>query len=149
MNRRQKVILMNFMAVIVVTAIAVVVMINVKDWVNRSEAMRAMEDLGKKIKDYRETYGSVPPESYVDSVRESLRGHVRLGDLHYRALWIDFESVPDEILAYTERKSRSLLFSDGFIVLRLDGTVQWMGKKEFQTLLAQQQSPMEIQMRQQ
>ena len=39
-------ILIEFIAVMAVTAIAIVVMINFEDWVNRSEAMRAMEQLG-------------------------------------------------------------------------------------------------------
>jgi len=146
MNKRQKAILINFITVIVITVIAVVVMINFKDWVNRSEAMRAMEHLGREVLKYREKCGSVPPESYVERIRENLQGHVRLGNLHYRARWIGFESTPDVILAYAERNYRSLLLGSGFIVLRLDGRVEWMEKQEFEKLLAQQQSPMEIQM---
>ncbi len=134
------------MAVIVITAIAVVAMINFRDWVNRSEARRAMEHLGKIVLKYREDYGSVPPETHVTSIKENLKGGVRLGELQYRALWIDTDSTPDEILAYTEKNYPSLLVGDGFIVLRLDGRVEWMDKKEFKTLLAQQQSPEEIQM---
>ena len=146
MNRRQKAILIEFIAVMVVTLIAVVAMINFKDWVNRSEALRAMEHLGREVLKYRQRYGSVPPESYVDSIKEKWEGYARLGKLRYRARWVDFESTPDEILAYTEKNYHSLLLSRGFIVLRLDGRVEWMGKKEFETLLAQQQSSMEIQM---
>ena len=132
--------------VIVITGIAVLAMINFKDWVNHSEAIRAMEVLGQKVLKYREKHGSVPPESYVNEIRGDLPGHVRLGELKYRALWIDFESTADEILAYTERNYHSLLLSDGFIVLRLDGRVQWIDKKEFEKLLAQQQSLAEIEM---
>ncbi len=146
MNRRQKIILRDFVTVVVITAIAVVAMINFRDWVNHSEAMRAMEDLRQRIKQYRDEHGSVPHKTWVDSQRENLPGNVRLGNLQYRARWIDFESTPDEILAYTERNYRSLLIGGGYIVLRLDGRVEWMGKKEFKTLLAQQQSPEEIQM---
>ena len=146
MNKRQKAILINFITVIVITAIAVVAMINLKDWVNRSEAIRAMEHLGREVLKYREQRGSVPPESYVERIRENLQGYVRLGSLQYRARWIDFESTPDVVLAYTERNYHSLLLGSGFIVLRLDGRVEWMGKQEFEKLLAQQQSPMEIQM---
>lgn len=134
------------LAVIVVTAVTVVAMINFRDWVNRSEAMLAMEQLGQEVLEYRRENGSVPPESYVDSIKRSLEGHVRLGSLQYRALWIDFESDPDEILAYTEKRYRSLLVGEGFIVLRLNGLVEWMDRREFETLLAQQQSPMEIEM---
>lgn len=149
MNKRQKAILVKFVAVILITAVAVVAMINFKDWVNRSEAMRAMEHLGQIVLQYRKNHGSVPPESYVDGIKEDLEGHIRLGNLRYRARWLDFESTPNEILAYTERNYRSLLVGKGYVVLRLDGRVEWMGKREFETLLAQHQSPMEIQMLQQ
>ena len=134
------------MAVVVITAIAVVAMINFRDWVNHSEARRAMEHLGQIVLQYRKDHGALPPESYVANIKEDLKGHVRLGELQYRALWIDADSTPDEILAYTEKNYRSLLVGKGYIVLRLDGRVEWMGKKEFKTLLAQQQSPEEIQM---
>ena len=149
MNKRQKAILVEFIAVIVITAVAVVAMINFKDWVNRSEAMRAMEHLGQIVLQYRKNRGLVPPESYVDGIKENLEGHVRLGNLRYRARWLDIESTPDEILAYTEKNYHSLLVEKGYVVLRLDGRVEWMGKREFETLLAQYQSPMEIQMLQQ
>ena len=137
------------MAVVVITAIAVVAMINFRDWVNHSEARRAMEHLGQIVLQYRKDHGALPPESHVANIKEDLKGHVRLGELQYRALWIDSDSTNDEILAYTEKNYRSLLIGRGYIVLRLDGRVEWMGKKEFKTLLAQQQSPEEIQMLQQ
>ena len=130
----------------VITLVAVVAMISFKDLVNRSEAMRAMEHLGKIVLQHRKDYGSVPPESYVDRIKRDLEGYARLGNLRYRAQWIGFECAPDEILAYAERNYRSLLVGKGFIVLRFDGRVEWMGKQDFETLLAQQQSPMEIEM---
>ncbi len=149
MNRRQKAILRDFATIIVITAIAVVAMINFKDFVNRSEAMRAMEHLRRRVKQYRDEHGSVPPKSWVDRQRENLPGNVRLGNLQYRAQWIDFESTQDEILAYAERNYNSLFLGDGFIVLRLDGRVEWMGKQEFDTLLPEQQRQMETETLQQ
>lgn len=146
MNKRQKSVLINFVAVIVITATAIVAMINFKDWVNRSEAMRAMEHLGRIVLRYRENHGSVPPKSYIDNIKENLEGSVRFGNLQYRAMWIDFDSPSHEILAYVEKKYRSSITGKGYIVLRLDGRVEWMSKKEFEKLLAQQQSPMEIEM---
>jgi hypothetical protein len=149
MNRRQRVILVDFITVIVITTIAVVAMINFKDWVNRSEAIRAMEHLRQRVKQYRDKHGSVPPGPWVDRQREKLPGNVRLGNLQYRARWITFESDPNEILAYAEANYNSLLVGKGYIVLRLDavlsdkGRVEWMGKQEFETLLARQQSPEE------
>ena len=146
MNKRQKAILLEFVVVIAITVIAVVAMINFKDWVNRSAAMRAMQHLGQIVLQYRKEHGLVPPESYVDGIKEKLEGHARLGNLQYRARWINFESSPDEILAYTERKYRSPFVGHGYVVLRLDGRVEWMNKEKFEAILAKQQSPLEIQM---
>ena len=89
----------DFITVIVVTIIAVLAMINFKDWLNRSEAMRAMQHLGQIVLQHKKNYGSVPPESYVVGIKEQLQGHVRLGDLKYRARWLDLDSMPDEILS--------------------------------------------------
>jgi hypothetical protein len=130
--------------VILITAVAIVAMINFKDWVNRSEAIRAMQHLAQVVLRYRDEHGSVPPQSYVDSIKDNLEGHVRLGKLIYRAQWLDLESTPDEILAYSEKNYRSFI-GKGFVVLRLDGTVEWLDKKKFQTILNQQQNPLEIQ----
>jgi hypothetical protein len=146
MNGQQKTILINTATVITITALAVSAMISLKNWVNRSESMRAMEDLGQMVLQYREKYGSVPPESYIDRIKEELEGYVRLGKVIYRAQWIGFESTPDEILAYTERPHSSWLFGKKHIVLRLDGRVEWMDERELDTLLAQQQSSQELEM---
>jgi len=121
-------------------------MVNFKDWVNRSEAMGAMKQLSRVVLTYRKEYGSVPPESYVNEIKKDLKGWVRLGNLKYRAQWIDFDAKPDEILAYAEKKYPSSLLNDGYVVLRLDGRVEWMDKQQFEKLLAQQQSKWEIDM---
>jgi hypothetical protein len=146
MDKRQRRILIEFFAVIMLTGIAVVAMINFRDWVNRSEATRAMEHLGRIIVQYRKDHGSVPPQSYLDSIRTQLEGYPRLGNLQYRALWIDFESPPDEILAYIERNYRSWFIGKGYLVLRLDGTVEWLDRKQGMEILAQQQSREELEM---
>jgi hypothetical protein len=148
-KRRQKIILRDFVTVMVITAIVVVAMIIFKDFVNRSEAMRAMGALRQEIKQYRDEHGSVPPKTWVDRQRENR--NIRLGNLQYRARWITFESTPDEFLAYTEA-NYNFLVGKGYIVLRLDavlrddGHPEWIDRKEFKTLLAQQQRPEEIQM---
>jgi hypothetical protein len=140
MIRRQKALLKEVIAVIAFTAIAVVVMINLKHWVNRSDTMRAMEQLGRRVLKYRKDNGALPSESYVAGIKKEIEGGIRLGELRYRALWIDFESTPDEILAYTEKDYPSSLLSDGYVVLRLDGRVEWIGKRQFEELLAKQQN---------
>lgn len=146
MNKRQKTILTDTVTVMVITAIAVAAMINLKNWVNRSEAIRAMQNLGRIVLQYREKYGSVPPESYVDKIKKDLAGYVRLGEVIYRAQWISFESTPDEILAYTQRPRSSWLFGKKHIILRLDGRVEWMDEQELDTLLSQQQTSQELEM---
>jgi hypothetical protein len=134
--------------VIAITVFAVVAMINVKDWVNRSEAMRAMRQLGKEVLKWRQQYSEAhpeerrlaPPEPWVERQREYLPGNVRLGRLTYRARYIDSESTLDEILAYTSRNYRSPLVGKGYIVLFLDGRIEWVSKDEFKKLLAKQRS---------
>ena len=146
MNRLQKTIVRDVIIIVVITVVAIVTMVNLRGWINRSEAMRAMEALGQKVIQYRKEHGLVPPESYILRIKDDLQGHLRLAGLHYRARWIDFEYTPDEILAYTKTRYHSLFLGSGFIVLRLDGHVEWMNKEELEKLLAQQQSPDEIQM---
>jgi hypothetical protein len=144
MNKRQKAIFIECVIVIAATAAAVIAMVNLRDWVNRSEAVRAMTHLGRIVVQYRQEHRSIPPEPYLDSVRQELEGHLRLGTFTYRGRWIDFESPPDEILAYAKKDYSSLLVGKGYVVLRQDGTVQWLKKNEFETLLRRQQSPEEI-----
>jgi len=146
MNKRQKAILIEFTIIIAITVIAVVAMVNFKDWVNRSEAMGAMKQLSQVVLEYRKEHGAVPSESYVNEIKKDLKGWVRLGNLNYRAQWIDFDATPDEILAYAEKKYPSSLLNDGYVILRLDGRVEWMDKQQFEKLLAQRQSKMEIDM---
>ena len=49
MPKQQRKILINFITVIIVTIVAVFAMYSLKEWVNRSEGMRAMEQLGQKV----------------------------------------------------------------------------------------------------
>ena len=132
MNNRQKKILRDIFAVLIVTVVAVVGMIIFKDLVNRSEAMRTMESLGRIIVQYRQDHGAVPPQSFIDSTRGDLEGRRRLGDVIYRA--------------YAKRDTHSLFIKDGYIILRLSGEVEWMSKSDFDELLARQQSQAEIEM---
>jgi len=141
MNKSQKAILINFVTVIVITTVAIIGMINLKAYVNHSEAARAMTQLGERIMQYRKDYGVVPPQSYVDRIKEQLQGYIRLGELQYRAQWIDFDSTGDEILAYAEQRYTSLFLKNGFLVLRLDGRVHWMDTQSFETLLQTQIKP--------
>ena len=134
MQKRQKKIVRNFLIVVLATVVVTFGMINIKDWVSRSESMRAMESLGQEVLRYRNQYGSVPPEGYIGKIKEQLEGQIRLGKLNYRARWISFGSQSDSILAYSRRKYHSFLFHDDFVVLRLDGTVERLSIEEFRKI---------------
>jgi len=146
MNKRQKNLLRDTSVIMTVTIIAVVGIINFKDHVNRSESMRAMRQLGRIALKYKQQNNSVPPESFIADIRQQLEGIVRLGSLNYRGRWINFDSEPNEILAYAEKKYHSLFFKTGVIVLRLDGTVEWTKPEKFKLELENLQSSLEIEM---
>ncbi len=146
MKKRQKSMLIEVVVVVAVTTLAVLAMMNFKDYINKSEATKSFYDLSSIIKNYKEKYGSIPPESYLQQIRDDLQGSLRLGGLQYRSRWIDFDSPPDTILAYTERNYRSPFVNSGYVVLKLNGQVQWMGKKEFKQIFATQQKPQEIEL---
>ncbi len=126
------------------TAIFVVVMINVKDVVNRSEAIRAMELLGKEVQEYRNEYHSTPPESHFNQMKNSV-STVRLGEVQYRAQWIGFDDGPDTVLAYSYKNYRFLV-GRGYVVMRLDGSVEWIERDEFIKLLKKQQTDAEVEL---
>ena len=151
MNKRQKALLLESVTIIVITVAAVIAIINLKQWVSRSETIQVMEQLGQIVLQYRKEHGSVPSEDYIRSIEEDLEGQVHLGKLQYRARWINLDSNPNEVLAYAEKRFRCSLLSDGYAVLRLDGRVDWVGKEEFRKLLSQQRrkSPQELKMLQQ
>jgi hypothetical protein len=140
MNERQKSIVRNFVFVVVITIAAVIGLVNFKDYVNRTEAMRAMEHLGRVVLGYRQMHGSVPAQYYIDEIKKELEGSARLGNIAYRARWIQFGATGDEILAYTRKDYGNSVFGSGYIVLRLDGRVEWMKPQEFEPLLRSQQS---------
>lgn len=55
--------------------------------------------------------------------------------------WI--RATPDTILAYA-RKNYQFLVGKGYIVMRLDGHVEWMEKDKFEAVLKKQQTEAEI-----
>lgn len=132
--------LIQFTVVALATVAAIVAMLHLKDYVNRSEAMRAMTQLGRRVLDYRSEHGSLPPASFIDDVRDQLDGAVRIGNVQYRALSIGPDAAGDTILAYSEKRHPSSFLDDGFVVLYLDGSVEWSPAPRFQALLALQQA---------
>lgn len=144
MNQRQKSIIIRSVVVIVGTAAFVAVMLSVRDHVNRTEAMRTMEYLGEKVRQYRAKYNSTPSKSYLTGQRTEFQD-ARLGDFEYRAPWIEFGASPDTILAYA-RKNYQFIIGIGYIVMRLDGHVEWMEKDNFEAVLKKQQTEAEIEL---
>jgi hypothetical protein len=128
---RQKALLTESMLVLAATAGAVVGMMHLKDYVNRSEAMRAMDQLGRRVLEYRQRYGSLPPESFLDGIKGDLEGAVRMGNVKYRALYIGPGAPADTILAYSERRYPSSFLGDGYVVLHLSGGVEWVPAPQF------------------
>jgi len=145
-NKRQKSLLIESVLVLAATAVAVAGMIHLKDYVNRSEAVRAMTQLGRHVLDYRKKYGSLPPESFVDNIKGELEGSVRMGSVRYRALYIGPNAPDETILAYSLKTHPSSFLKDGYVVLRLSGTVVWMPTKDFAALYASQRTLAEPQL---
>ena len=146
MNRQQKWVLTNFSLVVLITIFAVLGMIELKNRVNLSESMRAMEQLQQAVVAYKQKNGSVPPESHIEGLKQSFEGQLRLGKLNYRARWIKFDSPPETILAYVKKDYHSFFYHPIVIVLRIDGRIDWMEPDSFKKLLASQQTALEIEM---
>jgi len=145
-DRRQKAILIEVALVLLVTLIAVIGMINFKDYINRSEAIDAMQQGGRTVAEYRRQHNRVPSESIFLREMRKIKGAVRLPGMVYRGLWIDLEAEPNDILAYAKKSYPASLLDDGYVVLRVDANAVWMSRDEFEALLAEQQSEVEIEM---
>lgn len=130
MNKRKKTLLIEAAVVLGVTLLAVVGLVNLKDWINRREALLAMQQLGEKILEHRQTKGSLPPEDTVRVLLNTVSGRVRLGRLTYRGPWITPDSNDTEVLAYTQQTYHSFIVPNGFTVLYLDGKVEWLNTEE-------------------
>jgi len=143
-NRQQKKLIANVVTVITFTVAMVVGFANIKNAINRSETTRAMRILSNEILKYKKQYGSLPSTSYVTQFVDKI-GAVRLTSLQYRAQWIEFDSDPDTaVLAYSQKDYRGLIKA-GYVVLWLNGKVEWLPKKHFEQILAAQQQQQELQ----
>ena len=148
MDKRQKSILAESITVIIITVVAVVGLVNFKDYVNRSETLQAMRVVGAGIIAFQEKNGMLPQEGYIEQLREEIKkgeikGGVRMGNLQYRGLFIEPHSEPNEILLYSKKEYSSSFLDDGYAVLFLDGTVKWMDVDKFNDLLSHQQTDYE------
>ncbi len=144
MNIKQKKLLQNIFYVISITAFSIFALVNVKDKIGKSEAMRAMNILSAHIQKYYKTTKSLPAENYVDGIVES-QGMVRLGNLQYRARWISYGAGSDTILAYAQRDYKWLV-RPGYVVMRLDGRVEWLSRSHFKEIIKNQQTEAELEL---
>jgi hypothetical protein len=142
MNQRQKTVIQNFVSVILLTTIIISGVGYWKNHVNRSESIRIMKLLSESVQQYRQQNGrALPPEFYINREREVL-GDARLGKIQYRAQWIGFNADTDTILAYSY-KDFGLTIGKGYVVMRLDGVVEWMAAAQFEQLFAEQRTQAE------
>ncbi len=144
LTKRQKVVVVKFTAVITFTIIAVFSMYNIKDFINRRESMLAMAQIGQYVLEFKKANGSRPAEAGIEEFQKRIEGGVRLGKITYRTIWIEYDAPDNSILAYVKKNYYSLFLKSGYIILRLDGKVEWMEPKEFESLLKSQQTPEEI-----
>jgi hypothetical protein len=142
MNKAQKRLTVNLISTIVIIVLFIFVFANFKDYTNKTETIRAFNQLGKKILDYRKQYGLIPSEASIEGIKEQMEGSVRTGKINYRAQWISIDSSPDSIVAYTE-KQYSWFVKSGYVVLFLDGQVKYLSNEEFDKLLSKQQTAAE------
>ena len=140
MNARQKALLRDIIVVTLVTAIFVVAMMNVKNYLNRSEAILAMKNLGQIITQYHNKHGALPPEFHINKIKDEVAGSPRLGKIHYRASQIGFDADDDTIVAYAKKDYHSIFLSPGYVVLTLNGSVKWMEPEKFEAALTEQTS---------
>ncbi len=142
MNRRQKSTVLNLLSIILLTAVLVGGVGYWKNHVNKSESIRVMKLLSEVVRQYRQQNSrALPPESYINRQREAI-GDARLGTIQYRAQWIDFNAGMDTILAYAY-KDYGITAGKGYVVMRLDYNVEWMGEMEFEQLFAAQRNQAE------
>jgi hypothetical protein len=142
MNRAQKRLIANLISAVVIITVFIFSFGNFKDYVNKSEALRAFKQLGQEVLDYRKQTGQLPSESMIANLKEQLEGSARVGNIEYRAQYISIDSPPATIVAYSEKEYHWLIKS-GFVVLLLDGRVLYMSPKDFNGLLAKQRTAFE------
>lgn len=144
MTSRQRRLFRETLLILAATVMAVVGMVHLKDHVNRTEAVRAMTQLGRRVLDHRRQHGSLPPESFIRDIEGQLEGSERLGHLTYRAARISLHAPEWTVLAYSLKRHPSSFLRDGYVVLRLNGRVEWMSTASFKALLSEQGTPGEL-----
>lgn len=135
LNKRQLSVIRHFLFVIIVTLLFIFGLINLRDGLNRSEMQREMEVFATAVKDYRQQNKALPPESWV---QPQVRNFVRLGGVQYRAKSILYDSPPDTIIASCKQRTYSVFVKTAYIVLRLDGRVEWLSPPVYEKTIKEQ-----------
>lgn len=136
MNKKQKYFLVKLISVFIVTVITITAVNIFKDFVNRSESLLAMNNLGALINQYIIQNGKLPPESYIEDIKANLQGSARLGQLVYRNKWLGYIINNDTVLIYSKKDYSDLFLGDGYVVLKYNGQAQWLTKNDFQITMA-------------
>jgi hypothetical protein len=139
MNKAQKRLILNVLGTLVIIVVFIFAFANFKDYVNKTETIRAFNQLGEKVLEYRKRNGILPNESVIDDIKKQIEGSVRIGNIYYRAQWISIDSPPETIVAYAEKKYNTFIES-GYVLLRLDGEVEYLPVKEFKKILDKQET---------
>jgi len=135
MNKKQRGMLVRLVVVIVITVGMVFAMVNVKEVVNKKEAMLAAKNLNIEILKYKQANNKWPLKNYVDEKAEQVRGRARLGEVKYRGDALGYVSSED-IVFYIKRDYSGLFLDDGYIVAKVSGKVEWLGDEEFNLLMS-------------
>jgi hypothetical protein len=143
LNKRQLSVIRHFLVVIIVTLLFIFGMVNLRDGLNRSEMQREMENLAASIKNYRQKNNSLPPESWI---QPQLEGFARLSGADYRAKFVFYDSPPDTIIASCKQKSYSMLVKTAYIVLRLDGRIEWLSPEVFDKAMKEQEEARQLEL---
>jgi len=144
MNKKQKNFVIRLAIVAIVTTLMVLAISNFKEVINRSEATMATEQLGGLVKKKKNHYGSFPPASYLENLTAQVQGSARLGTVVYRADCITCSSGAKAVLMFVKKEYSGLLQNDGFIVVRLDGSIEWLNPDKFEIEMSLENRSCEI-----
>ena len=136
MNKKQRSMLLRLGAVIVITAAMVIAMVNIKEVVNKKEAMLAAKNLNIEILKYKQANNKWPLQSYVDEKAEQVYGRARLGNFEYRGGLLGYVGSDDTVVFYIKRDYSGMFLDSGYIAAKVSGEVEWLSEQEFDSLMS-------------
>lgn len=144
MNKKQRGLLVRLVVVVVITVGMVFAMVNVKEFVNKKEAMLAVGNLNVEIFKYKQANGKWPLQSYVDEKAKQIQGRARLGAVEYRGNLLGYVGSDDVVVVYVKRDYSGLFLDSGYIVAKVNGKVEWLSEEEFDILMSLQWTAEEL-----